>query len=165
MVRMHGVTIAEELLLSYHFYFGINGRGVQQVIMACNIALEINPSWAMLDMDSKNAHTFSFRDMLEEELELNVAYHCMLESFRAIYGKTVTLQWHYGNGVDIPATSFHLSYEGLRQGDAPATIYFNVLATRVYMNQLGAITGTRRPFCNRRRREEAGSSGGHRRNG
>ena len=46
-----------ELLLSHQFSFGING-GVHQVILACNIAIEINPSWLMLGLDSKNAHTF-----------------------------------------------------------------------------------------------------------
>ena len=76
----------------------------------------------MLDLDSKNAHTFCSRDMLEEELELNVAYHYMLESFRALYGKTVNVQWHFGNGADMYATNFHMSCEGLGQGDAPATI-------------------------------------------
>jgi hypothetical protein len=29
----------------------------------------------MLDLDSKIAHTFCSRDKMEEELELNVAYH------------------------------------------------------------------------------------------
>ncbi len=60
--------------------------------MACNIALEINPSWVILDLDSKNAHTLCSRESrLEEELEINVVYHYMLESFRALYGKTVTV--------------------------------------------------------------------------
>ena len=89
MVRMNRLVVAAELLLSHQFSFGING-GVQRVILACNIALEINPSWLMMDLDSKNAHTFCSRDMLEEELELNVAYYYMLEYFRALYGKTVT---------------------------------------------------------------------------
>ncbi len=62
------------------------------VILACNIALEINPSWYMIGMDSKNAHTFCSRERLEEQLELIVAYHYMLESFRALYGKTITVQ-------------------------------------------------------------------------
>jgi len=65
----------------------------------------------------------------------------MLESFRTIYGKTVTFQWHYGNGPGKPVTSFHMSCEGLRQGDAPATVYFNVLAARVYKKQLLALDG------------------------
>jgi len=52
----------------------------------------------------------------------------MFESFRALYGKTVTVQWHFGNSPDRPATSFHMSCEGPKQGDAPATVYFNVLA-------------------------------------
>ncbi len=29
-----------------------------------------------------------------------------------------------------------MSCEGLRQGDAPATVYFNVLAARIYRKQL-----------------------------
>ena len=99
--------------------------------MACNIALEINPSRVILDMDSKNAHSFCSRGRLEQELELNVAYHRMLESFRALYGKTFTVQWHYGNGAVRPATGFHLSCKGLRQGDAPAIVHFNVLAAIV----------------------------------
>ena len=49
-------------------------------------------SWVMLDLDSKNAHTFCSRERLEEELKMNAAYHNMLESFRALYGKTVTIQ-------------------------------------------------------------------------
>ena len=114
---------------------------MHQVILACNVALGINPSWLMLDLDSKNAHTFCSRERLEEDLELNVAYHYILESFRALYGKTVTVQWHFGNGADRPATSFHMSCEGLRQGDAPATVYFNVLAARVYKKQLQILNG------------------------
>ena len=125
------LAVAAELMLSHQFSFGING-GVQQVILACNVALEINPSWLMLDLDSKNAHTFCSMERLEEELELNVAYHYMLELFRALYGKIVTVQWHFGNGEDKPATCFHMSCEGLMHGDALATVYFNVVATRVY---------------------------------
>jgi hypothetical protein len=140
MVRMNRLTVATEVLLSHQFSFDING-GVHQVILACNVALEINPSWLMMDLDSKNAHTFCSRERLEEELELNVAYHYMLESFRALYGKTITVQWRFGNGADRPATSFHMSCEGLRQGDAPSTVYFNVLAARVYMKQLHILNG------------------------
>ena len=47
MVRMNQLAVAAELLLSHQFFFGINGG----VILACNIALEINPSWLMMDMD------------------------------------------------------------------------------------------------------------------
>jgi hypothetical protein len=96
-----------ELLLSHQFSFGING-GVEHAIMACHIALEINPTWMMSDLNSKNAHTFCSRDRLEEELELNVAYHYMVESFKALYGKTVTVQEHFSNGPDMPAITFHL---------------------------------------------------------
>jgi hypothetical protein len=34
-----------------------------------------------------------------------------------------------------------MSCEGLRQSDAPATVYFNVLAARVYMKQLRILNG------------------------
>jgi hypothetical protein len=60
----------------------------------------------------------------------------MLESFRALYGKTIIVRWHFGNGPVRQATSFHMSCERLGQGDAPATCYFNVLAARMYMKQL-----------------------------
>ena len=79
--------------------------------------------------------------LLEEEIELNVAYHYTLESFKALYGKIFTVQWHFGNGPDMPATNFHMSCEGHRQGDVPATIYFNVLAARVYKKQLRILDG------------------------
>ncbi len=95
----------------------------------------------MLDLYSKDAHTFCSRDIREEELELNVAYHYMLESFRALYGKTVTFQWHFGNGPDKPATSFYMSCEGHKQGDAPATVYFNVMIARVYKKQVRILDG------------------------
>ena len=140
MMRMNRMAVAAELLMSHQFSFGING-GVQQVIPACNIFLEISPSWLMLDLDSKNAHTFCSKDKMEEELELNVAYHYMLESFRALYGKKVVVQWHFGNGADKHVTSFHMSCEGLRQGDAPATVYFDVLAARVFRKQLLVLDG------------------------
>ena len=117
MVRMIRLVVAAELLLSHQFSLGINRVG-QQVILACNVALEINHSWLMLDLDSKNAHTFCSRDRLEEDMELNVAYHYMLESFRALRVKTITVHLHFGNGPVRLTTSFRMSCEGLRQGDA-----------------------------------------------
>jgi hypothetical protein len=91
----------------------------------------------MMNLDSKNAHTFCSRDRLEEELE----YHYMVESFRALYGKILTVMWPYENSADKPATIFRMSCEGLRQGDAPATVYFNVLAARIYRKQLHVLDG------------------------
>ena len=38
-------------------------------------------------------------------------------------------------------TNFHMSCEGLRQGDAPATVYFNVLAARIYRKKLQVLDG------------------------
>ena len=34
-----------------------------------------------------------------------------------------------------------MSCEGLGQGDAPATVYFNILAARIYMKQLRILDG------------------------
>jgi hypothetical protein len=34
-----------------------------------------------------------------------------------------------------------MSCEGLRQGDAPASVYFNVLIARVYMMQIALLAG------------------------
>ena len=34
-----------------------------------------------------------------------------------------------------------MSCEGLRQGDAPATVYFNVLSARIYRKQLQVLDG------------------------
>ncbi len=45
----------------------------------------------MLDLDSCNAHTFCSWDKLEKELELNILFHYMLISFRALHGRTVTV--------------------------------------------------------------------------
>ncbi len=64
-----------------------------------------------------------------------------MKSFRALYGKGVIVQWHYGNGADRPAASFHLSCEGIKKGDAPARVYFNVLAAIVYRKQLQLLRG------------------------
>ena len=74
MVKMNRQAVAEVMLLSHQLFFGING-GLQPVILACNLALEIIPSWLMMDLGSKNAHTFCSRDRLEEELVLNVTIH------------------------------------------------------------------------------------------
>ena len=69
---------------------------------------------------------------MEEELEITVVYHCMLMSYIALYGKkTVTGKCHFRNGLDSQSTSFKMSCEGLRQGDAPASVYFNALIARV----------------------------------
>jgi hypothetical protein len=42
----------------------------------------------------------------------------------------------------MPATSFYyMSCEGLRQGVAPSTVYFNVLVARVYRKHLQILNG------------------------
>jgi hypothetical protein len=89
LVRMSRLAVAAQFLLSHQFSFGING-GVQQVILGCTIALQVHPSFVQIDLDLMNAHTFCSRDRVEEELESEIIYHYLLESFRALYGKTVT---------------------------------------------------------------------------
>ncbi len=70
------LAVAETLLLSHHFLIGING-GIQQVIMGIALALQLNPDFVNLDLDMRNAHTFSSRDKTEEELETNI-HHLQL---------------------------------------------------------------------------------------
>ena len=78
---------------------------------------------------------------MEEELESDIFYHYLLESFRALYNTTLTPQWHYGDGPNRPPTSCHMSIDGLRQGYAPVTVYFNILVARVYRKQLATLDG------------------------
>jgi len=140
LVRMNRLAVAENLLLSHQFSFGIKG-GVQQVILGINLSLQLNPSFVEIDLDLKNAHTFSSRDKTEEELESDIIYHYLLEVFKSLYGKTATPQWHYGEGPDRPPTSVHMSVDGFRQGDAPASVFFNILAARIYRKQLATLDG------------------------
>jgi len=106
-------------------------KGVQHVILACTISLQINLVHLMLNLDSCNAYMCCSRDQLEEERELNILIDYMLMSFRILYGKTVTNKWNFGNGRDRPPTGVKFSREGLRKWDAPASVYFNILAARV----------------------------------
>jgi hypothetical protein len=111
------------------------------VILGCTVALQVHPSFVKIDLDLQNAHTFCSRDMVEEELESDIIYHYLLESFRALYGKIVTPQWHYGEGPDRPRTSCHMSIDGLRHADTPATVYFTIQVARVYMKQQATLDG------------------------
>jgi hypothetical protein len=87
MVRMNILAVSETLL-SHLFSFGIKG-GVQHVILRITLSLQLNPLFVEIDMDLKNAHTFISRDKAEEELEIDIIYHYLLEVFKALYGKTV----------------------------------------------------------------------------
>ena len=51
------------------------------------------------------------------------------------------MKWHFGNGPDNYPNSFQMSCEGLRQGDAPASQYFNVLIAKVYKKQIALLAG------------------------
>jgi len=72
-------------------------------------------------------------------MESDIIYHYLLEVFKALYGKTVTPQWHCGDGPDRPPTSVHMSIDGFRQGDAPASIFFTILAPRIYRRQIATL--------------------------
>ena len=111
------------------------------MILGWTLALQVHPSFVQIDLDLRNANTICSRYRIEEELESDIIYNYLLESFRALYGKTVTPHGHYGDGPDRPPTSCHMSIDGLRQGDAPATVYFNILVARVYRKQLALLDG------------------------
>ena len=80
LVRMNKLAVAAQLLLSHQFSVGING-GVQQVILGCTVALQVHLSFLQIDLDLRNAHTFCSRDRVEEDLESDIIYHYLLESF------------------------------------------------------------------------------------
>ena len=137
---MNRLAVAEVLLLSHQFSFGIKG-GVQQVILGITLSLQLNLDFVEIDLDLKNAHTLSSRDKIEEELESDLIYHYLVETFKSLYGRTVTPQWHYGDGPDRPPTSCHMSTDGIRQGDAPGIVFFNILTARIYRKQLATLDG------------------------
>ena len=70
--------------------------------MGITLSLQLNPDFVEIDLDLKNAHTFSSRDKIEEELESDVIYHYLVEVFRSLHGGTLNPQWHYGDGPDRP---------------------------------------------------------------
>ena len=107
LVRMNMMAVAAQLLMSHQFSFGVNGR-VQQVILGCTLALKVHPSFVQIDLDLRNPHTFCSRDKVEEDLESDIIYHYLMESFKALHGKTMNPQWHYGDGLDRPPTSCHI---------------------------------------------------------
>jgi hypothetical protein len=138
---LNRLAVAETLLLSHQFSFGIKGGGVQHVILGITLSLQLNPDFVEIDLDLKNAHNFSSRDKAEEKLESDIIYHYLMEVFRSLCGKTVTPQLHYGDGPDRPPTSAHMSVDGFRQGDAPASIFFIILVARIYRRQLAKLNG------------------------
>ena len=101
LVRMNRLAVADVFLLSHQFLFGIKG-GVQQIILGITLTLQLNPHFVEIYLDLKNAHIFSSRDKIEEELESYVIYQYLVEAFRSLYGRTLTPQWHYGDGPDRP---------------------------------------------------------------
>ena len=157
---MNKIAVADKLLLSHQLSFDING-GVQHVILGCTLALQVHLSFVQIDLDLRNAHAFCSRDGIEEELESDISYNYLLESFRALYGKTAIPQWHYGDGPDRPPTSCHMVIDGLRQGDAPATVYFNIMVARVYKKSAYSTGWQRSPLCGGRRPKDLGPSSGH----
>jgi hypothetical protein len=138
---MNRLAVAETLIHSHQFSFGIKRGGGHQVILEISLSLQLNPHFVEIDLGLKNTHTFSSRDKAEEEMESDVIFHYLLEVFRALYGKTLSPQWHYGDGPDRLPTSAHMSIDGFRHGDAPASIFFNILAAMIYIRQLATLNG------------------------
>jgi hypothetical protein len=58
--------------------------------MGIAVYLQLNLHFAEINLDLKNAHTFSSRDKAEEELESDVIFYYPLEVFMTLYGKTMT---------------------------------------------------------------------------
>ena len=50
LVRMNRLAVAENLLLSHQFSFGIKG-GVQQVILGISLSLQLNLDFVEIDLD------------------------------------------------------------------------------------------------------------------
>jgi hypothetical protein len=55
---MNRLAVAETLLLSHQFSFGIS-EGVQQVIPGISLSMQLNPNFVEIDLDLKSAHTFT----------------------------------------------------------------------------------------------------------
>ncbi len=92
-----------------------------------------------MDLFRKSAHMFNSRDGMEEGLESDAIFYNLLEALTVIYGRNVTRKWHYGDSPGSYPTSCHLSNDGLKQGDAPVTVYFDIIATRIYRKQLKVL--------------------------
>ncbi len=77
VLRMNRKGLAERLLMSNQFSYGIPG-GVQIVIMGCTMALQCNPDWCMLEIDFANAHSECNRGNIWEELERDTYFHFLI---------------------------------------------------------------------------------------
>jgi len=50
LVRMNRLAVAENLLLSHQFFFGIKG-GVHHIIMGISLSLQLNSQFVEIDLD------------------------------------------------------------------------------------------------------------------
>jgi hypothetical protein len=106
VLRMHRKGIAENMLKSNQFSYGIPG-GVQQVILGCTVALQSNPTWVLGVFDLRNAQTDCSRGVIWQELENDQYFHLLIQIFICMYGENRTPQRHFGNGPDQPPTSIY----------------------------------------------------------
>ncbi len=65
LVMMGREGMADQLLVSHKFSFGIRG-GMHQVIIGFTLALQLNANWVHIDLDLRNADTFFSRGKLKE---------------------------------------------------------------------------------------------------
>ena len=106
VLPMHRKGIAENMLKSNHFSYGISS-GVQQVILGCTVALHSNPTWVLGVFDLRNAHTNCSRGLIWQELENDMFFHFLVQIFICMSGKNRTPQWHFGKCPNQPPTSIH----------------------------------------------------------
>jgi hypothetical protein len=50
-----------------------------------------------------------------------------------MYGDTCTPQRHFKNGPNQPSTSYHVSGDGLKQGETVANVFFYIVEAGLYM--------------------------------
>ena len=140
LLKLNREAILSHLISSHQFSFGVSG-GPVKVAFIVTVGLQSNPSWVMMEGDFKNAHTGCARARILEELLANPALHPLIPVFNFLYGTSSSPLWHFGDGPGEDFTSEHLSVEGLRQGCAAASIFFNILAARVYRRLLAVLDG------------------------
>ena len=92
VLRMHKKGIAENILKSNQFSYGISRR-VQHVILGCTFALQTNPTWVLGAFDQRNAHTDCSRGLIWQELEADTYFHSsLIKIFICMYGDKCTPQ-------------------------------------------------------------------------
>ena len=113
LVRMNMLAVAENLLLSHQFSFGIKG-GVQHVILGILFLSTTKPS---LRGNRPRPLKCSHLQLTGQGRRRDgKRYHLSLPSgsFQGSLREDIYPQWHYGDGPDRPPTRVHMSIDGFR---------------------------------------------------